>query len=59
MFPSGIRLTSSRRLLVRHPGAMKRLRGEILSVMGDTVYATRDQVRNLRFLACILKESTF
>ncbi|KAI1179613.1 cytochrome P450 [Nemania sp. FL0916] len=45
------------RLLVRHPHIMQRLRKEITTVMGDSPDATREQIRNMPFLACVVKES--
>ncbi|KAI0556125.1 cytochrome P450 [Xylaria curta] len=45
------------RLLVRHPHYMQRLRSEVHAVMGDSPNATREQIRNTPFLACVVKES--
>ncbi|KAI1264766.1 cytochrome P450 [Xylariaceae sp. FL1019] len=45
------------RLLVRHPGSMNRLRREIQSIIGDSPDPTREQIRNMPFLSCIVKES--
>ncbi|KAM7212185.1 cytochrome P450 52A13 [Rhypophila decipiens] len=45
------------RLLVRHPAAMDRLRREVAAVMGDQAVATREQIRKMPFLACVVKES--
>ncbi|KAI1813016.1 cytochrome P450 [Poronia punctata] len=45
------------RLLVRHPHIMQRLRSEVAIVMRDTSSPTREQVRNMPFLACVVKES--
>ncbi|KAI0401353.1 cytochrome P450 [Xylaria palmicola] len=45
------------RLLVRHPHVMERLRNEVSAVMGDSSDATREQIRNMPFLACVVKES--
>jgi cytochrome P450 len=48
---------SSSRLLVRHPEVMDRLRCEISSVTMDTAHLTREQIRKMPFLSCIIKES--
>ncbi|KAM7205418.1 Cytochrome P450, partial [Naviculisporaceae sp. PSN 640] len=45
------------RLLVRHPQAMERLRREVAAVMGEQTTATREQIRKMPFLACVVKES--
>ncbi|KAI0392750.1 cytochrome P450 [Xylariaceae sp. FL0594] len=45
------------RLLVRHPDAMQRLRHEISTVMGGDTEPTRERIRNMPFLACVVKES--
>ncbi|KAH8911298.1 cytochrome P450 [Coniochaeta sp. PMI_546] len=45
------------RLLVRHPAVMERLRREIKTVMGDLTSPTREQIRKMPFLACVIKES--
>ncbi|KAI0187250.1 cytochrome P450 [Xylaria flabelliformis] len=45
------------RLLVRHPHQMQRLRSEVCAVMGDSPNATREQIRNMPFLACVVKET--
>jgi len=45
------------RLLVRHPNAMNRLRHEVRMVMGDLTNPTREQIRKMPFLACVVKES--
>lgn len=52
-------LTVRSRLLVRHPEVIDRLRVEISSVMGDAEYPTREQIRQMPYLACIIKESTY
>ncbi|KAI1753811.1 cytochrome P450 [Xylaria castorea] len=41
------------RLLVRHPHHMQRLRSEVKAVMGDSLNATREQIRNMPFLASL------
>jgi hypothetical protein len=45
------------RLLVRHPAAMDRLREEISSVMENSAAPTREQIRQMPFLSCVVKES--
>ncbi|KAK4139466.1 cytochrome P450 [Dichotomopilus funicola] len=45
------------RLLVRHPQVLERLRGEVQGVMGDLTNPTRAQIRDMPFLACVVKES--
>ncbi|KAF2177492.1 cytochrome P450 [Zopfia rhizophila CBS 207.26] len=45
------------RLLVRHPRVMNRLRQEVSSVMRYSLNPTREQIRKMPFLACIIKES--
>ncbi|OIW28801.1 cytochrome P450 [Coniochaeta ligniaria NRRL 30616] len=45
------------RLLVRHSAVMERLRREVKSVMGDLTRPTREQIRRMPFLACVIKES--
>jgi cytochrome P450 len=44
------------RLLVRHPNVMKRLRQEIRSIMNEDCLPTREQLRKMPFLACVVKE---
>ncbi|KAK1833523.1 cytochrome P450, partial [Podospora conica] len=43
--------------LVRHPPTLARLRAEITSTIGTQPNPTRDQIRNMPFLAGILSES--
>ena len=50
-------LTRFSRLLVRHPKALARLRREIVSVLGDEEYPTRDQIRKMPYLTFVVKES--
>ncbi|KAK5662661.1 hypothetical protein OQA88_8577 [Cercophora sp. LCS_1] len=45
------------RLLVRHPDAMIRLRREVKAVMGDLTSPSRERIRAMPFLACVIKES--
>ena len=45
------------RLLVRHMNVMKRLRQEIALVMEGGQVPTRDQIRKMPYLACVIKES--
>ncbi|WEW55763.1 hypothetical protein PRK78_001196 [Emydomyces testavorans] len=45
------------RLLVRHPESMQRLREEVTSIMGDSIHPTRQQIRNMPYLANVIKES--
>ncbi|CZR56279.1 probable cytochrome P450 alkane hydroxylase [Phialocephala subalpina] len=45
------------RLLVRHHHIMDRLRREISSVMGESEHPSREQIRRMPFLACVIKES--
>jgi Cytochrome P450 len=46
------------RLLIRHPQVMNRLRGEVASVMGESVHPSKEQVRNMPYLGYVIKEST-
>ena len=46
-----------RRLLVRHDSVMNRLRSEIYSVMGESEHPSREQIRRMPYLACVIKES--
>ncbi|KAI1081970.1 n-alkane-inducible cytochrome P-450 [Whalleya microplaca] len=45
------------RLLVRHAHIMERLRSEVAGVMGGSHYPSREQIRRMPFLACVVKES--
>lgn len=45
------------RLLIRHVNVMERLRQEISSVMEGGQVPTRDQIRKMPYLACVIKES--
>jgi hypothetical protein len=45
-------------LLVRHPQVMSRLRQEIAAVMKDFETPTRELIRRMPFLSCVIKEST-
>ena len=36
---------------------MERLRREVAAVMGESAVATREQIRKMPFLACVVKES--
>jgi len=45
------------RLLVRHPQVLSRLRQEISTIMDNYTSPTRDQIRRMPFLACVVKES--
>ncbi|PGH29678.1 hypothetical protein GX50_07563 [[Emmonsia] crescens] len=45
------------RLLVRHDYAMCRLRKEILSIMGNSPHATREQIKRMPYLSYVIKES--
>ncbi|KAJ9607305.1 hypothetical protein H2200_008378 [Cladophialophora chaetospira] len=45
------------RLLVRHPDTLARLRKEISSIMGDSLHPSREKIRKMPFLACVIKES--
>ncbi|KAH9902063.1 hypothetical protein F4778DRAFT_106462 [Xylariomycetidae sp. FL2044] len=47
------------RLLVRHPYTMRRLRREVAGVMGDSSSPTREQIRKMPFLACVVKECKY
>lgn len=47
----------SSRLLIRHPDAMSRLRKEAYSVMSGSDRPTREHIRRMPFLACVIKES--
>lgn len=51
--------TGNSRLLVRHPNAMARLRGEIASVMKGETHPSREQIRKMLFLSCVIKESMY
>lgn len=44
------------RLLVRHPKVMERLRREVSSVMRDSLSPSREQIKKMPFLACVIKE---
>ena len=45
------------RLLVRHPSTFDRLRKEVSSVMGDSEHPTREQIRKMPYLGCVIRES--
>ncbi|KAJ5846654.1 hypothetical protein N7534_010323 [Penicillium rubens] len=45
------------RLLVRHAHVMERLRREIASVMEGGTTPSREQIRRMPYLACVIKES--
>ncbi|KAL4755728.1 cytochrome P450 [Aspergillus foveolatus] len=45
------------RLLVRHDHAMICLRKEISSIMGESLHATREQIKKMTYLSCVIKES--
>ncbi|KAJ6095743.1 hypothetical protein N7486_006489 [Penicillium sp. IBT 16267x] len=45
------------RLLVRHPNVMARLRREIASVMESDYIPSREQIKRIPYLACVIKES--
>ncbi|TVY50558.1 Cytochrome P450 [Lachnellula cervina] len=45
------------RLLVRHPYVMNRLRNEVAIIMGKSELPSREQIRRMPFLACVIKES--
>ncbi|KAE8347206.1 hypothetical protein BDV24DRAFT_173118 [Aspergillus arachidicola] len=45
------------RFLVLHEHVMCRLRDEISSIMGRSGYPTRDQVRRMAYLDCVIKET--
>jgi hypothetical protein len=45
------------RLLVRHAGVMERLRKEISSVMGNESIPSREQIKRIRYLDYVIKES--
>ncbi|KAJ5255207.1 hypothetical protein N7505_010358 [Penicillium chrysogenum] len=47
------------RLLVRHAHVMERLRREIASVMEGGTTPSREQIRRMPYLACVIKESEF
>ncbi|KAH1958975.1 hypothetical protein KXW21_008052 [Aspergillus fumigatus] len=47
------------RLLVHHEQAMIRLREEIASVMGDSAHPTKEQIRKMPYLSCVIKESKY
>lgn len=36
---------------------MKRVRQEISAVMGDDLHPTREHIKKMPFLACVIKES--
>ena len=46
-----------RRLLVRHSRVMERLREEVRTVVGDEEHPSREQIRKMKYLAMIIKES--
>jgi len=45
------------RLLVRHPLVMRHLRQQIQSVLGASQHPTREQIRNMPYLAHVIRES--
>jgi cytochrome P450 len=45
------------RLLVRHPNVMARLRQEISSIMESSHIPSREQIKRIPYLACVIKES--
>src|ERR1700722_5897049 len=45
------------RLLVRHPGTLKRLRHEIDSTMARSSAPTRSDIRKMPYLSLVIKES--
>lgn len=49
--------SSDSRLLVRHESVMNRLRDEVSSVMGESENPTREQIRRMPYLFCVVKES--
>ncbi|KAJ5129843.1 uncharacterized protein N7515_005882 [Penicillium bovifimosum] len=54
----GFRAGSARSLgMLRHTHVMERLRGEIASVMGGGSIPSREQIRRMPYLACVIKES--
>jgi hypothetical protein len=50
-------INGSRRLLVRHPQAMERLRREITAVMGDRMIPVRADIKKMPYLSFVIKES--
>lgn len=50
---------NSSRLLVRHDQVMQRLRKEIHAVLGDVESPTREQIRQMPYLDCVIRESKF
>jgi hypothetical protein len=42
-----------------HEQVMIRLREEIASVMGDSTHPTKEQVRKMPYLSCVIKESKY
>jgi hypothetical protein len=50
-------LTFRSRLLVRHPPYMSRLQQEIANVMGSDTDPTKEHIRQMPFLNCVIKES--
>jgi cytochrome P450 len=45
------------RLLIRHENVMKRLRQEVASVMEGGHIPSREQIKKMPYLACVIKES--
>lgn len=45
------------RLLIRHEHVMKRLRQEITTVMKDDLTPSREQIRKIKYLSYVIKES--
>lgn len=44
------------RLLVRHPPILERLRQEVTTVIGSSSHITREALRKMPYLNCIIKE---
>ncbi|KAM7188502.1 cytochrome P450 52A13 [Naviculisporaceae sp. PSN 640] len=45
------------RLLVRHPDVMIRLRSEITDIMQNCTIPSRDQIKKMKFLSCVIRET--
>ncbi|CAG8957827.1 hypothetical protein HYFRA_00000167 [Hymenoscyphus fraxineus] len=45
------------RLLIRNDMVMEKLRKEISSIMGTSAHPTREQIKRMPYLSCVIKES--
>jgi len=54
---TGLTLSSAVYLLAKYPEAQKKLRDEIKKVMGERKYVTATDLKNLKYLAMVIKET--